>query len=206
MSPDVPLTTVVIALHAKADDIAYLLELLGLNVETIARREINWNHVRESDDQVTLIFGRGGLKRVCANRLIGELLRAGFHYTGCELVLKRAVYTKTDVRRSPDFRGPDFREGALKLDKDGEPAYKRYIEIRFTTEAAGHSIAPVKLEGFLEHFVWKRARALLVRDADGARGAIIELVMPDVMRQNRVINELTFHPERGFESFITNSP
>ncbi len=201
------LTAVVFALHESPTKMPDLFRRVGLDPATVPCREIPWRHIRRSDAETELVFGPAGLKQVRATRLLGRLTDAGFRYGDSALVVKRAVYTKADERRSrDDDRTVLVREGKPKWDDHGKPAYKMYLESTFERES-GRGLPPpaVMLEAFLVHTVWKRGRVLVGTREDGSRAALVELVRPK-RGASRSVTELGFHPTRGFTSHVIDLP
>lgn len=207
MTGHVPFTIIVIALHASPKAMLRLFRCLGLNPEKVKTEEMHWGHVRRSDEDIGLVFGPAGLKRVRATRLVTQLTDAGFRNVCNTLIVKPAVYTKTEERRNRhDPRGSLVREGRHKWGDDGKPAYKMYLDSSF---ALDHELeltpTAVLLDALLSHTVWERGRVLVTEDEPGSRMAFVEVVQPR-SRPSRRVMELSFHPERGFESHAIDSP
>lgn len=182
MTADASLTTVVVALHAPSARLLHIIHWLALDPKAIPVREGAWRHVRRSEDGLTLVFGPAGLKRVRAGSLVDRLTDAGFRYAGGTF----AVKTRTGSNEP--------REPKLCL----EIVFAKEPDLPLAPQAA-------LLGAALSHPVWKRGRVTLVRDDDGSWGASVDLVRPMTTLPSSV-SELTFHPERGFESFVVNSP
>ncbi|KAA0205845.1 hypothetical protein EDM68_04190 [Candidatus Uhrbacteria bacterium] len=202
-----PLSAVVFALHAPPTDMLRIFRRLGLEPDSVPTKELPWSHVRRSDEGVELVFGPAGLKRVCAARLVGQLTNAGFRYGECTLVVKRAIYTKTDERRSRRDPWAMFvREGQLKRDEYGKPAFKMYLEATFDRDTTRRLLpTAVLLDAWLATTVWKRGRILVGRREDENRAALVELVQLK-KGVSRSVTELSFHPTYGFASYVADLP
>ncbi|MEK7473327.1 MAG: hypothetical protein AAB668_01180 [Patescibacteria group bacterium] len=186
MSTDAPLKTVVIALHMMDQDLIPLIMRLGYDPVTMPTRDASWGFIANSDEEVRVVFGRAGLKRVYAPLLIQQLTAHGFKQQGCILARKPDTYTKKEARIAKCEGLLNVREGRPKFGPAKQYLWKQCLEVRFRPGNA----APVRgdrllLRSMFEHICWKRGRVYEITESDGRRYALVELVMP--FRRRRII-------------------
>jgi hypothetical protein len=163
-------------LHGSPEFVQTLPERLGFE-EFGEMRETDWKPVTRPTDEIALPFGRRGLKRAIAARLVPQLY--AHRYSLVQLQLERRAC----------------------ITRDKNSVWKESASLHF--ERRPHALSmgtrAKNLQRLLEATVWKRARVLL--QMQGLTGvACVELVMPRPHGKATTITELSFDQYRGFSA------
>jgi len=186
---------IVLALHMPESEVKRFLLWLDLHPKS---KQLPWKHVAKPNANLLLNFGRGGLRRVKADKLIEQLLQLDYRYHSCVIALKPDTYTKKEARATQYAGETHFKEGEPKLDECGRQSTKFCFMITFDL-APSRPLGPeaVLLAAMLQPLVWRRGRAIALWDKDGVRSSLVELVGPG--RSNpRSFTELHFKPPGMF--------
>jgi hypothetical protein len=196
---------IVFLLHMSEPEVTRFVQQLGIRPSSVPRRKTAWGHVAKSDEKQRLTFGRRGLKRVKAGKLINRLSELGYRYCDCAIGQKPDTYTKTDVRAAKHAGRDPLKAGDPKFDEDGYRSWQFCLAITFELDPS-LPLGPEAdlLTSILEPLVWRRARAFSRLDGE-TRSSIVELVEP---KQNnpRSFTELSFEPPDLFTARTVSPP
>jgi hypothetical protein len=163
-------------------DIGILLR--DMEIEQIVSRETDWKPLTHSTEDITLAFGRGGLKKVIPWDIASVFSMDDMVLTGC-------VHEHRTVR---------FRRNGTDVEELKDSVLFQFERV---PNARSHAFNLFRLNQFIRERCWRRARVLTQRSA-GRRFpdiAVIELVRPTLHRMAcRRYRTLSFYWDSGFRS------
>ena len=197
MEPTRTFSKIVLALHMPESEVKRFLLWLGIRPESVPRLVTTWKHVAKPDINRLLNFGRQGLKRVKADKLVNQLIELGYRYQSCVIALKPGAYTKREARAAHRAGRTHVKEGML--DEHVPKPWKYCLAITFEL-APSRPLGPeaVLLAAILEPLVWQRGRTFALWNEERARSSLVELVGPK-RSQPRSFTRLIFRPPGIFE-------
>lgn len=196
MEPSRTFSKIVLALHMPESEVKRFLLWLGIRPESVPRHVITWKYVAKPDVNRLLNFGRRGLKRVKADKLVNQLIELGYRYQSCFIALKPGAYTKKEARAAQLAGRAHVKEGAL--DEHMPKPWKYCLAITFEL-APSRPLGPeaVLLAAILEPLIWQRGRTFALWNEERVRSSLVELVGPG--RSNpQSFTELHFKPPGMF--------
>ena len=204
MEPTRTFSKIVLALHMPESEVTRFLQWLGIRPESVPRLVTTWKYVAKPDVNRLIHFGRRGLKRVKADKLINQLIELGYRYQGCVIALKPGAYTKKEARAAQRAGRTHVKEGAL--DEHTPQPWKRCLAITFEL-APSRLLGPeaALLAAILEPLIWQRGRTFALWNEEQVRSSLVELVGPG--RGNpHSFTELHFKPPGMFVKRSVSPP